>query len=126
MQIKRFDSINVVPFIDIMLVLLVIVLTTATFISKGEIPIALPSAKSAVDINNTKKLNIFLTKDNKIYFNKEFVLKDDFELKLKEYESNTTIKINCDKDVKFEEFVYILDTLKNRDFNNIAIVTKNE
>jgi len=126
MQIKRFDSINVVPFIDIMLVLLVIVLVSATFISKGEIPIALPSAKSSVDINSTKELNIYLTKDSKIYFNKEFVLKDNFELKLKEYKSSTVVKINCDKDVKFEEFVYILDSLKSRDFSNIAIVTKNE
>jgi biopolymer transport protein ExbD len=32
---KRFDQINVIPFIDIMLVLLAIVLTTATFISQG-------------------------------------------------------------------------------------------
>ena len=36
MQLKRFDTINVVPFIDIMLVLLVIVLTTATFIFRDD------------------------------------------------------------------------------------------
>ena len=36
---RKFDSINVVPMIDIMLVLLVIVLTTATFIAKGIIPL---------------------------------------------------------------------------------------
>ena len=39
---KKFDSINVIPFIDIMLVLLVMVLTTATFIKQGVIPVNLP------------------------------------------------------------------------------------
>jgi biopolymer transport protein ExbD len=34
MKIKKIESINVIPFIDIMLVLLAIVLTTATFIAK--------------------------------------------------------------------------------------------
>ena len=45
-QRKRFDEINVIPFIDIMLVLLVMVLTTATFINQGVIPIELPTALS--------------------------------------------------------------------------------
>jgi len=45
-QHKKFDSINVIPFIDIMLVLLVMVLTTATFIKQGVIPVALPEAKA--------------------------------------------------------------------------------
>jgi len=41
---KKFDSINVIPFIDIMLVLLAIVLTTATFVANGQLDIALPSS----------------------------------------------------------------------------------
>ena len=39
---KRIDGINVIPFIDIMLVLLAIVLTTATFIVEGRLEIRLP------------------------------------------------------------------------------------
>jgi biopolymer transport protein ExbD len=36
---RELDQINVVPLVDVMLVLLVIVLTTATFISSGQIPV---------------------------------------------------------------------------------------
>ena len=39
---KKFDQINVIPFIDIMLVLLAIVLTSASFISQGKIPVTPP------------------------------------------------------------------------------------
>ena len=35
MKLKKYDSINVIPFIDVLLVLLAIVLLTSTFISKG-------------------------------------------------------------------------------------------
>jgi len=44
---KRFDEINVIPFIDIMLVLLVMVLTTATFIKQGVITVEFPEAASS-------------------------------------------------------------------------------
>ena len=44
MDEKPFESINVIPFVDIMLVLLTMVLTTATFISTGRIPVSLPQA----------------------------------------------------------------------------------
>lgn len=43
---KRFDTINVIPFIDIMLVLLAIVLTTASFIATGKLDIAVPQSSS--------------------------------------------------------------------------------
>jgi len=42
MRLKRFDNMNVVPFIDIILVILVIVLTTASFIQLGVIEVNLP------------------------------------------------------------------------------------
>ena len=42
---RDIDQINVIPLVDVMFVLLVIVLTTATFISTGQIPVSLAKAK---------------------------------------------------------------------------------
>ena len=44
---RELDQINVIPLVDVMLVLLVIVLTTATFITTGQIPVNLAKAKEA-------------------------------------------------------------------------------
>lgn len=44
---KKFDQINVIPFIDIMLVLFAIVLTTASFISQGVISVNPPTSSTA-------------------------------------------------------------------------------
>jgi len=126
MQLKKFDSINVVPFIDIMLVLLVIVLTTATFVAKGIIPIDLSEAKSSTKITKDDLLTITITKDHDIFFNKKQILKDNIVQNLEKYKTATPIKINCDKNIKFQEFVFVIDILKEQNYTNLAIVTKYE
>ena len=126
MQIKKFDSINVVPFIDIMLVLLVIVLTTATFVAKGVIPLDLSTAKNSEKVTKKDILTISIKKNNDIFFNKTHVLKEDITSNLLQYKTNTSIKISCDKNLKFQEFVYLIDLLKEKNYTNLAIVTKYE
>lgn len=126
MQIKKFDSINVIPFIDIMLVLLVIVLTTATFVAKGVIPLDLSTAKSSDRLTKKDILTISIKENNDIYFNKIEVSKDQIISHLLKYKTNTSIKISCDKNLKFQEFVYIIDILKQKNYTNLAIVTKYE
>ena len=46
---RDIDQINVIPLVDVMLVLLVIVLTTATFITTGQVPVQLAKAQAASD-----------------------------------------------------------------------------
>lgn len=126
MQIKKFDSMNVVPFIDIMLVLLVIVLTTATFVARGVIPIDLSEATSSNKLTKNIPLTITIKPNGDIFFNKEPILKEEILLKLKEFKTKTNVSISCDKNSKFENFVYIIDILKDKGYKNLGIVTKYE
>ncbi len=124
MQVKKFDSINVVPFIDIMLVLLVIVLTTATFVAKGVIPVDLPNSKTAAKQDNLKKLSISIKKDGSIFFNKKAILEKDILMNLSNYNNNIPVHINCDREAKFDFFVLLLDNLEAKNFKNLGIITK--
>ena len=126
MQVKKFDSINVVPFIDIMLVLLVIVLTTASFVAKGIIPVDLPDSKSAAKKKDVKNLTITIKEDGTILFNEQKVLKKEIEMKLSAYKKDSPIHINCDKKAEFELFVEVLDLLKLKEFKNLGIITQKE
>ena len=67
---KKFDEINIIPFIDIMLVLLAIVLVTASFISQGKIQVNVPKATTTQNVkaDDLAKL-ITITADNQFYFN---------------------------------------------------------
>jgi biopolymer transport protein ExbD len=124
MQVKKFDSINVVPFIDIMLVLLVIVLTTASFVAKGLIPVDLPNAKTAAAQDDKKNLTITIKENGEILFDKVKVLQVNIAKELSKYEVKTPIHINCDKEAKFDLFVSLLDALEEKEFRNLGIVTK--
>ena len=126
MKIKKFDSINVVPFIDIMLVLLVIVLTTASFIQTGLIKVDLPSSNAALENKPKKEIKVSIDKDGKIYIDKTEIQREEFRVKLLTYSKDTPIYLFCDKDVKFDNFVFLLDVLKNNSYENLGIVTTNE
>ncbi len=68
MDEKPFESMNVIPFVDIMLVLLTIVLTTSSFITTGRIPVNLPQAsKSAPETQKTQIIE--LGPDGEIFYN---------------------------------------------------------
>jgi len=125
-RVKKFDSMNVVPFIDIMLVLLVIVLTTATFVARGIIPVDLSEGKSSSKITRDKTLTITIKENGEIFFNKEKIKKEQILLKLAEFQKNTSISINCDKNAKFDNFVSIIDILKQKEYKNLGIITKYE
>lgn len=59
MNEKEFDYINVIPLVDVMLVLLTIVLTTSAFIATGAVPIELPkAAKSPAETLKTQTIEI--------------------------------------------------------------------
>ncbi len=124
MKLKKFDSINVIPFIDVLLVLLTIVLLTSTFISKGIIPVSLPNANNANDIKVKKEIVITIKKDNTLHVNKDISGLENIQEHILSLPKDTPIHINSDKDSKFEAFVSILDMLKKHDYLNVSIVTE--
>lgn len=124
MRHSQFNSINVVPFIDIMLVLLVIVLTTATFIQTGLIKVDLP--QSALDENDKNKepLLITITKEGEYFLDKTKTDKASLEASLKALKKSQPIHISCDKGSAFEHFVRVVEMLKTLNFENFGIITK--
>jgi biopolymer transport protein ExbD len=123
MKIKRFDQINVIPFIDIMLVLLVIVLTTASFIAKGVIPLDLPKAGSAKELP-VKRVEIAIDKEGRIFLGKDAVSIEELKSRLQKISLKSHILLRTDKESKFEPFVLVLDALKARGFEKIDLETE--
>ena len=122
---QRFDQINVIPFIDIMLVLLAIVLTTATFISQGQIDVSLPAADSAEQIqeNQEKNLVITINTNQKIFLDDKEIDLNFLSSALKKVDKKTPIIFRVDKQVVFESFVQVVDLLKANQLEKFSIVT---
>ncbi len=122
-MMRKFDYINVVPFIDIMLVLLAIVLTTSTFIAKGIIPLNLPQAEVKHQ-PQTKSLVVSIQKDGTMYLGKKTVTKEQLYEALDNISRKTNITLRCDKNSKFQSFISAMEVFQNLGFKNVSIVTK--
>lgn len=122
-MMKKFDSINVIPFVDILLVLLAIVLMTSTFIAKGIIPVELPKTASSEKMESTTVV-ISIYEDGKLFLEKEPISLERLREHLDPLGLETHISINCDKKTPFEFFVGVLEALTVRHFRNIDIITE--
>jgi biopolymer transport protein ExbD len=124
---KRFDEINVIPFIDIMLVLLVMVLTTATFIKQGVIPVDLPEAKKASKQEDDKKeVTIYVNSKGEMFLDKDKVDLQTLKAKLSAISKDQTVILRSDKESRFQDFVSVMDILKELQHEQLYIVTKEE
>ena len=123
---RRFETINVIPFIDIMLVLLAIVLTTATFVVSSKLDINVPKSSSEETINNDKVVEIAIDKQSIIYYDENKVDVVGLKQKLSLLEKNTPINVRVDSSVDFGQFVKVLDLFKQLQLDKFSIITKQE
>ena len=127
MRLNKKDGLNIVPFIDIMLVLLAIVLSISTFIAQGKIAVDLPSASSTEQIKeDEKKVSVVIDKDNKFFVDDVEVTADELKDKLNAIDTKTLVQLKSDKNAKFESFVKVIDILKEKGHENFAIQTVSE
>ncbi|TXH69164.1 MAG: TonB system transport protein ExbD [Thiothrix sp.] len=119
---KRFDQINMIPFIDIMLVLLAIVLTTASFVSQGLIEVNLPSAQQVTELPaNQESIEITINAQNELFFAGEKLSHEDLAQRLLSLSPETMLVLRIDKAAVFEPFVKLIDLLKQQQFKNLSI-----
>jgi len=123
-QRKKFDQINVIPMIDILLVLLVMVITTATFIKQGILPIELPDAKSSEKKEDKKEFDIYITKEGKYHLDKKEISITDLEARIASISKDETVVLRSDKEANFQHFVNVMDILKKLEHEQLYIVTK--
>lgn len=122
---KKFDSINVIPFIDIMLVLLAIVLTTATFVSTGQLDITLPEASDNAAPDNIERVEVAVNRDNVLFINGVEITLDRAELQLQLLPKDTPILLLVDESVEFKQFVSVIDILKRLSLDKVSVLTRN-
>ncbi len=123
MDNKQFDSINVIPFIDIMLVLLTIVLTTSTFIAQGIISVDLPQA-SASHTSTKRAILIDIDRYGAISLDAEPVAIAALNERLDAHEREATVLIRADRQIALQVFVEVLDTVKGLGFSKVSLQTE--
>ena len=122
MRRKAFTEINVVPFIDIVLVLLVIVLATASFIKNKSVEIDVPSGKSKAVVEDKAHI-VSIDANGSYYFDKNAQSFANIEAQIAKLDAKKdTITLQIDKKANFEKFFAIVDFLKQKEFKKVNII----
>lgn len=120
-------ELNITPLVDVMLVLLAILMVTAPVLEYEE-NINLPKGSKSVKLQENNKIDILINSDKIININKNNKYKfdnfsDNFVLFSKDKDRNTPVHIRADKNLKYEDVVYILKTVKEAGFFKVALIT---
>lgn len=117
---RELDQINVIPLVDVMLVLLVIVLTTATFITTGQIPVDLAKAKEAGDRRDVPVI-LTLTKEGQLFLNEQAVTKETLRAAMASHPRESLVVVRADRVTLLERFVEIVDEVRGLGFKQVSL-----
>lgn len=117
---RELDQINVIPLVDVMLVLLVIVLTTATFITTGQIPVDLAKAKEAGDRRDVP-LILTLTKEGQLFLNEQSVTKETLKNVMAPHPRESLVVVRADRVTLLERFVEVVDEVRGLGFKQVSL-----
>ena len=115
---EEISGINVVPLVDVMLVLLTIVLTTATFIVTGRIPVDLAVARHAAPARETP-LVLTLTLHKAVYVNDQPA--PNLAAALDGTSRSTPVVVRADGGLQLRAFVELVDKVKGLGFTQVSL-----
>jgi len=118
---QALSEINVTPFVDVMLVLLIIFMVTAPLMQQG-IDVDLPQAKGK-ELSPTERIIITVKKSGKIYLNKSSVTLKSLKTKLSK-KTNKEVFLKADKDVPYGLVVTVMGELREIGIEKLGMVTE--
>lgn len=118
------EGLNLVPFIDIMLVLLCIVLSVSTFIAEEKIAINLPKSENSVSIDDKQKVFISINETGEIFYNESLLSVDELKTRLSSISKDEIVILRSDENASYKHFVKVVDILKELKHENFAIATQ--
>ena len=122
-------DINITPFTDVILVLLIIFMITTPLILQSNIKVSLPEAASGKPLTSTRQMNITIANDNSVYIDNKLVTRKELRAQVRMMHRdnpNMEVILFSDKAVRFKNIVSILDDLNEIGIKNLNIAAKVE
>lgn len=120
---RSMGEINVTPFVDVMLVLLVVFMITSPMVSG--ISIDLPEATTSPLATQDEPLSISIDKNGQIYILETPIQKDELVAKLRAVaKHDTRIIINGDQDALYGKIIDVMAEINAAGFNKVALITR--
>ena len=122
---RAMAEINVTPFVDVMLVLLIVFMVTAPLLTVG-VPVDLPKTRAPALGQDKEPLSVTIARDGRIFLQKDVVPEDALVAKLTAISQNgydQRIFVRGDKSVDYGRVMEIMGLLSQAGFTHIGLVT---
>ncbi len=124
---RPMAEINVTPFVDVMLVLLIIFMVAAPLMTVG-VPVELPkTAANALPADAEEPLTVTVTVDGDVMIQETIVARDGLIGKMRAIaaeRANDRVFLRADGAVPYAEVVQVMGALNRAGFSNIGLVTE--
>ena len=125
---RMVTDINITPFTDVILVLLIIFMLTTPIIYQLNVKVNLPNTKNSEPTSHVEPvtINIVVSADGQVYFNNNPVSTVQLEQKIKEtrkYAKDIQVFLYSDKSVQFEYVISVLDILMKWNITDLHIAS---
>ena len=123
---RTISEINVTPFVDVMLVLLIIFMVTAPLLTSG-IKINLPESSSVLKNEKKDPVTVSINSKGEIFIQKKKFSKDQLIKKLsllKKNNKNLKIYIKGDKKLDYGKVMDLMNLINKSGFKKVALVTR--
>ena len=123
-QDDGINDINITPFVDVVLVLLVIFMVTAPVMMKESLKVNLPKTLTSELSTKADSIGVAITKDGQVLFNGKLLSDDNLKtelLRLAQSAPETNFLISADTDTRHGDVVRIIDLLKKNNLNRFAL-----
>jgi biopolymer transport protein TolR len=125
------SDINVTPFVDVMLVLLIVFMVSAPLLTVG-VPLDLPQSQAKALQQNNEPLTVSVTSDGQVFLLKEQVQLDDLVPKLKAIidarggNLDELIYVRGDKKVDYGTMMRVMGRISGAGYHKVALITEVE
>ena len=123
-------EINITPFTDVVLVILIIFMVSASYVSAQKaLNVNLPAAKAAENLKDKQNLDVTITSEGKVYLNGDIMSIADMPAELRARNKAKPVDmviVRADKVVPYDRVVRVMDAVKLAGIENIAFPTQPE
>lgn len=126
MQHDAFTEINVTPFVDVMLVLLVIFMVTAPMMTAG-VNVDLPKSAAKAIQGDDEPISISITTGGRIYLQKNEIRLEEIEPKLRAVagqKNDTRIFVRGDQAVDYGRIMQVVGAINSAGFGKVSLITE--
>lgn len=125
-DVRSMDEMNLIPLIDIMLVLMIIFLLTATVLNPT-VPLDLPETSAALNETPPEAIQVSIDKDAGIFWDSDPISMEELQTRLQQQGAtgkNPAVQLRADKEGKYDTVAQVLAAASNAGLTKIAFVNE--